>query len=69
MKAITKAEEESNTTLKFPVLSSVRDNFFNACTKWVAADFQPLNIGESKFFKAMIQAASPSLNPPDKKTL
>jgi hypothetical protein len=77
MKANAKAKEESNatkdkslkTTLKFPVLSTLRDNFFNACVKWVVADFQPLNAGESKFFKAMIKATNPSLNSPDTNTL
>jgi hypothetical protein len=59
MKAMSTKDKSLQTTAKFPVLSTVRDNFFNACAKWVVADFQPFSIGESKFFKAMIKAANP----------
>ena len=75
--AIAKKEEESDatkgeslqTTINFPVLSSVKDNFLNACAKWVVEDFQPFFVGESASFKAMIKAANVKLNPLDKKTL
>ena len=73
--AEAEAEEESDakkckslqTTINFPVFTSVRDNFLNACAKWVVDDFQPFNVGESKSFKAMIKALNPKLNPPDDK--
>jgi hypothetical protein len=71
------AEEESNATkrkslqtiIKFPLFTSVRDNFLNACAKWVVEDFQPFNVEESKSFKAMIKVLNQKLNPPDAKTL
>jgi hypothetical protein len=77
MKSTAEAEEESDAkkhkslqmTINFPVFTSVRDNFLNACAKWVVEDFQPFNVGESKSFKAMIKALNPKLNPPDAKTL
>ncbi len=51
------------------ILHQLRDNFLNACAKWVVEDFQPFNVRESKSFKAMIKALNPKLNPPDAKTL
>ena len=57
--AEAEAEEESDAkkrkslqmTINFPVFTSVRDNFLNACAKWVVEDFQPFNVGESKSSK------------------
>jgi hypothetical protein len=59
----------SQATLNFPSISNIRANFLNACAKWAVDDCQPLYVGESKSFKAMIHAANPKIGTPDAKAL
>jgi hypothetical protein len=43
------------------VISSVKADFLNAYAKCTVDDCQPLNVGESKSFNAMIHLANPKI--------
>ena len=50
-------------------MSSIKANFLNASAKWTVDVCQPLYVGESKSFKAMIPIANQKNVTPDAKTL
>ena len=67
----SKQAKDKNVQAKinFPVISNVKETFLNAFSKWTVEEFQPFNVGESRSFKGMIEAANPKISPPDTKTL
>ena len=62
-------DENVQAKISFPMISNVKETFLNVFSKWTVEEFQPFNVGESRSFKGMIQAANPKISPPDTKTL
>ena len=50
-------------------MSNTKTDFLNSFARWTVADDQPLSVGESKEFRAMIRVANLKLVPPDNKEL
>ena len=53
----------------FSTVSNIKTDFLNSFARWTVADDQPLSVGESEEFRAMIRTANTKLVPPDHKQL
>ena len=65
----TAKKNQGSIASHFSTVSNTKTDFLNSFARWTVADDQPLSVGESKEFRAMIRVANLKLVPPDNKQL
>lgn len=60
---------QGTLTSHFSTVDNIKTDYLNAFARWTVDDCQPLFVGESEAFRAMIKIANPKLVPPDTKQL